>query len=299
MSKSAVLTPPRRVSVGIATTGRAEVLCQTVKNLAHQTVQPTRIIISAISEDDIRGVELENVPVELITNGRGLTQQRNRILDQAAEDEIIVFFDDDFVPCADYLEQVLALFSRHSDVVLMTGAVLADGILGQGIRFEDAVAQVAAAGPPPSEAVTDVYGVYGCNFAVFSPALHKERIRLDENLPLYSWLEDVDFSRALAPYGRIVKAQAARGVHMGVKSGRTSGVRFGYSQMVNPAYLIRKGTMKPSMGIRLATRNLLANIAKSFRPEPYIDRAGRLRGNLRGLAELLLGRAHPSKITDF
>ena len=72
-----------------------------------------------------------------------------------------------------------------------------------------------------------------------------EGVRFDENLPLYGWAEDVDFCRQLATYGRIVENARTTGVHLGSNSGRTSGVCFGYSQIANPLYLWRKGTLPP------------------------------------------------------
>ena len=66
----------------------------------------------------------------------------------------------------------------------------------------------------------------------------------------------------------------------GIKAGRVSGKRFGYSQVVNPVYLIRKGTIPRASRCRLMARNLAANLVRSLRPEPYIDRRGRLRGNV-------------------
>ena len=70
----------------------------------------------------------------------------------------------------------------------------------------------------------------------------RHRLTFDEQLPLYGWLEDVDFSRRVAGYGRVVKVSAARGVHLGVKAARQRGVQLGYSQVANPVYLMRKGT---------------------------------------------------------
>jgi hypothetical protein len=84
-----------------------------------------------------------------------------------------------------------------------------------------------------------------------------------------------------------------RGVHLGLKAGRVSGVRFGYSQVVNPIYLIRKGTVPVSFALPLILRNVAANILRSLRPEPHVDRRGRLRGNLRGFFHLLRGRVEP------
>ena len=70
-------------------------------------------------------------------------------------------------------------------------------------------------------------------------------LRFDENLPLYGWLEDIDFARSIAPYGRVVKSMLLRGVHLGVKRGRTSGVKLGYSQIANPLYMLEKGHFVP------------------------------------------------------
>ncbi|HVH01589.1 MAG TPA: family 2 glycosyl transferase, partial [Amaricoccus sp.] len=86
------------------------------------------------------------------------------------------------------------------------------------------------------------------------------------------------------------------GVHLGVKGGRTSGVRFGYSQIANPIYLTRKGTGTLTWAVCMVARNLLANFARSLWPEPHIDRVGRLKGNVIGLAHALTGRIDPRNI---
>jgi GT2 family glycosyltransferase len=123
-------------------------------------------------------------------------------------------------------------------------------------------------------------------------------LSFDEALPLYGWQEDIDFSRQLATLGRIVDVSTLRGVHLGAKGGRTSGVRFGYSQIANPVYLIRKGTMSLSFAAPLVWRNLLANLYGSFRPEPWIDRRGRLKGNCLALCDLVTGRISPQRILE-
>jgi hypothetical protein len=105
--------------------------------------------------------------------------------------------------------------------------------------------------------------------------------RFDERLRLYGWQEDVDFAASLSSRGRIVKTFAFSGVHQAVKYGRTSGVRLGYSQVVNPLYLVR---------------NVLANHLKTFKPEPRIDRAGRMKGNWIAFRDLMLGRLMPERI---
>ena len=121
-------------------------------------------------------------------------------------------------------------------------------------------------------------------------------LRFDENLPLYSWLEDVDFCRALTPHGVIVRCTALRGVHLGTKRGRTSGLRFGYSQIANPIYLARKGTLAWWRAARQIARNVVANVARAPRPEPWVDRRGRLRGNVLAATDLIARRLDPSRI---
>jgi len=128
--------------------------------------------------------------------------------------------------------------------------------------------------------------------------IRRHGVLFDENLPLYGWQEDIDFSRQLAPFGRIVDANVLRGVHLGTKGGRTSGVRFGYSQIANPVYLIRKGTMSVGFAAALMWRNVVANAGRSFRPEPWIDRRGRLWGNWLALWDLVTRRMSPRRILD-
>ena len=78
---------------------------------------------------------------------------------------------------------------------------------------------------------------------------------------------------------------------------RSPGVPLGYSQMVNPIYLARKGTMKYPTALAQMGRNFLANHAKALRPEPHIDRAGRVRGNWIGIWSILRGRVDPQGVS--
>jgi hypothetical protein len=43
-------------------------------------------------------------------------------------------------------------------------------------------------------------------------------------------------------------------------------------------------------------RNLAANLARSFWPEAWVDRRGRLRGNLLALCHVLTGRIEPEHV---
>ena len=98
--------------------------------------------------------------------------------------------------------------------------------------------------------------------------------------------------------GRIVQASAARGVHLGIKQGRQSGVRLGYSQIANPIYLSIKGTFPWPRALRLMSRNMAANFVRSLRPEPYVDRLGRGRRKPQGSARPVTGRLAPERILE-
>ena len=124
------------------------------------------------------------------------------------------------------------------------------------------------------------------------------QLRFDERLPLYAWSEDIDFTHRIAKYGTIAKLAGARGVHLGVKQGRASGRRLGYSQVANPLYLLRKGSYSAGRAARSVARNIAANCARALWPEPYIDRRGRLLGNALALLDMCRGRMRPERILD-
>src|SRR5690606_24547874 len=111
--------------------------------------------------------------------------------------------------------------------------------------------------------------------------------------------EDEDVSGQLRKLGELVRSARLVGVHLGVKAGRVSGANYGYSQIANPIYLVRKGTYAPPHAATLMARNVASNILRAPFPEPYVDRWSRLRGNLHALRDLLLGRLHPGGATAF
>jgi hypothetical protein len=96
----------------------------------------------------------------------------------------------------------------------------------------------------------------------------------------------------------VVKIDSALGVHLGVKSGRVPGRKLGYSQVINPWYLWRKGSMSTGAAARHVIGNVLSNFVRSFASEPYVDRPGRLRGNIIGFFDLLRGRLTPERAEE-
>jgi GT2 family glycosyltransferase len=285
-----------RLAVGIASVGRPRLLSAVVDELMRQTRSADRIIICVPTADDADGVA-EIPSVEIIVGPRGLTRQRNAILERAADCDVLQFFDDDFIPESGYLAEIERGFTCWPDIVMATGSVVADGIIGPGFEIDEARRLLAKA-VPGTGSIEAVPNGYGCNMAVRLSAVRALQCRFDEHLPLYGWLEDVDFSRQLARTGRIVRLAAAQGVHLGIKQGRQSGVRLGYSQIANPIYLSRKGTCPWRSALRIMSRNIAMNLTRSLMPEPYVDRAGRVVGNFTAIRDLVAGRLDPRRILE-
>jgi GT2 family glycosyltransferase len=284
-----------RIAVIVATLGRGETVSATLRYLlAHQTRQPDQIIISGTTNEDAGDlIELDGVTV--VTGPKGLAAQRNTALMHLhPETDIVVFFDDDFVAGPNWLEAAVRVFVDESDVISLTGHVIADGINGPGLSFEDAVAAVEADVEPVPGNFREPFSPYGCNMAFRAASIGDQRF--DERLVLYGWREDRDFgARVRRKGGRAVKYSGARGVHMGVKRARVAGDRLGYSQISNPVYMLGKGTMTPVQVADHIGRNLTANIVKAFVPEPYVDRRGRLRGNFLAIRDVLCGKVEPER----
>jgi GT2 family glycosyltransferase len=229
----------------------------------------------------------------------GLPRQRNAMLDAASDFDIMLFLDDDFLVDARYVGTVHAVFAAEPDVVVATGMPYADDVKGPGLSVARGRCLIEAAGNPALDTgfIAAPHG-YGCNMAIRLTAARQHGVRFDERLPLYGWSEDIDFSHSLGRHGRIVKLRGARGVHLGVKSGRASGRRLGYSQIANPLYLRHKGSYSWRRAAGSVGRNLAANLARAVWSEPYIDRRGRLLGNMLAFGDLCLGRLRPERVLD-
>ena len=179
--------------------------------------------------------------------------------------------------------------------------MLADGATTAGIGPDEAQAITRQRDSNPSHAGilherVGYGGNMGCNMAFRYSALRS--ITFDERLPLYAWLEDADFRGQVVRHGRMVRSDGLWGVHLGHKQGRVRGVTLGYSQIANAVYLAKKGTVPTAYLANLATKNLLSNTVRSLRPEPFVDRRGRLLGNIIALADLVRGRIAPERVLE-
>jgi GT2 family glycosyltransferase len=296
---------PKRlqITVGIATAGRREQLARTLRQLEGQTRRPDEVIVCPAHDDDFDAAAADGLSYTLRTvrSAKGLTTQRNAILSVLGPADIVVFFDDDFYPAHNYLGLLERIFCEHPDVAVVTSWPNLDGATGPGIPHDRALAALDAL--PNSDAVPytfeQTYGAYGCNMAFRASLFAEHHLRFDERLPLYSWLEDIDLSRRAVQHGRLVGCRALQGVHLAHKHGRPSGTRLGYSQVVNPLYLVQKGSLSRRYALRQIARNLASNLIRSLAPEPWVDRRGRLRGNLLAARDLLTTKPDPMRALHY
>jgi GT2 family glycosyltransferase len=297
-----------RIAIGIPTIGRAAILCETLREIGQQTRQADSVIVCGTKAADVEGAEDACPGLRVLFADPGLPRQRNAVIAAASDADIIVFFDDDFLPDSTYLAAIEQSMAADPRIVVATGLVLADGIGGPGFAPNVGRAILArgishANGNRPvgirPVVSRPVFSGYGCNMALRLAPMREHDVRFDERLPLYGWQEDVDLSRRLAAFGSVMQIEAAYGVHLGVKLGRGSGVRLGYSQVANPLYLRAKRCGYPlRRALSHIASNMAMNSARSIWPEPYVDRRGRLIGNMLALRDLLIGRMMPERILD-
>ncbi|MGE0751050.1 MAG: glycosyltransferase family 2 protein [Variibacter sp.] len=297
-SKTLPLSPTTAVIV--ATRGRPKIVKTLVGRLSEQSRPPEHIFIIGTAPEDVSELDVAAAGMTIHIGRPGSALQRNDGLALAGSRfSHIVFFDDDFVPSRFWIEEMAALFQARPDVAGLTGFVLADGASGAGIELADALVMVERrdcerAAKTALQDDVGFGGNIGCNMAFRYSSIRN--LRFDERLPGYAWLEDADFRGQALRQGRFVRTEALWGVHLGHKLGRARGIPLGYSQIANAVYLAKKGTVPAPYLAQLALKNVLGNIIRSIRPEPFIDRRGRLRGNMLALADLLRGRIAPEHI---
>jgi hypothetical protein len=266
--------------------------------LLKQTVQPASIILS-LGEEGSALPETEALPrVSCIVGARGSSIQRNTAI-PFVRTRYTLFLDDDVELATDYIEQMERLFAADPTIVGASGGVAADGAPAR-VPIDRRVAARAIREYTGSRDCVPFKDVYGCNMFVRSDVLQVERF--DERLPLYGWLEDLDFSLRLKKHGRIVRHRGALVAHLATRSGRTSDLRYGYTKIANPWYLWRKKVLSslPEVIVRYWVKTTLANLLRAFLSNgpPGVDYRKRLIGNLMAYRDLTLFRLDPQNILN-
>jgi GT2 family glycosyltransferase len=286
----------------MASAGRPALLATVVENLEEQCVlgdESKLPFAGIVSVPDAASLP-DGLPGRwtLVTGTRGLAAQRNSALEHIGDADIVFFFDDDAVVRPDYISRALEFFASHPDVVGITGRVLLDGATNGEISETDAAQAITATlGEDPLRSWTQTRVLYGCNFAYRVAA--DPGIEFDARLPLYSWLEDHDFARRLKRSGKLARVDDCVIVHRGSSSGgRQAHRRLGYSQMMNPIYLWRKGSFPLWLTVWEIFRPTAKNAARSIAGDEASWRRVRLRSNLLALGDAVRGRITPERILD-
>ncbi len=304
-----------RAYVVVATKGRPKETAILLERLLRQTRPPERVVVVGAELSDVHGIDdyaqsFRDALTVTLSDRAGLPIQRNVGLEMLAKQGVfepeadgcfVAFFDDDFRPADDWLAAASEAFESASDCVGLTGRVLADGVRVGGVSEADAEDFLAGRKEPQEhwasgDAPRSLTSMYGCNMA-FRDIVFRNK-RFDERLPLYGWQEDRDFTGQAAEFGECLYIPDCQGVHLGVTGGRGSGVRLGYSQVANLAYLCRKGTVPLKIAAKLIFRSLGSNTVRSLREHALVDYRGRLKGNLIACVDLLTGRCKPERVLD-
>ncbi len=282
----------------LASAGRPNLLAEALRSCSAQTDVDFVGVVSVPDEASLPEDRALLADWRLVVGTRGLAAQRNAALDVIEDADVVAFFDDDAVLRQDYLRNAVSFLERHPDVVAITGRVLRDGATTGEVPAAEAADVLATSA---AEALRGTWRrtreLYGCNFVVRAPAARLERF--DDRLPLYSWLEDHDFARRCMRHGQLAEVDDCVVVHRAAASGgRQAHRRLGYSQLMNPIYLFRKGSFPLWLMsweiFRPVAKNVLyalAGGARSWRRE-------RLGGNLIAAADVVRGRFTPERISE-
>lgn len=286
------------VAVVIASAGRPELLSEVLASCAAQRGVTFTGVVSVPDEASLPVDRAVLDAWTVVTGARGLAAQRNAGLDAIGDVDLVAFFDDDAVLRPDYLANAVRFLSYRPDVVGLTGRVLLDGATRGEVSRKaaaDALARSVDAGDTRRWRPTRE--LYGCNFVACATAATE--LRFDARLPLYSWLEDHDFARRLMHRGLLVEVDDCVIVHRGAASGgRQSHLRLGYSQVMNPMYLHRKGSFPGWLAAQQIFRPVAKNLALAAIGPASSWRRERLRGNVDAALDVLRGRITPERIVD-
>jgi hypothetical protein len=281
----------------LASAGRPALLAEAVRSCEAQRDVRYQGVISVPDEQSLPDPSMLSA-WRIVTGARGLTAQRNRALDALENVAVVAFFDDDAVLRPDYLANALRFLHAHPEIVGMTGRVLLDGASSAEINQERAAdALTRSQTELPKGGWRTTRELYGCNFVVRTSAV--PHLRFDERLPLYSWLEDHDFARRLMRTGPLAEVDDCVIVHRGAASGgRQAHARLGYSQVMNPVYLMRKGVFPLWLAAQQILRPVAKNVLLSMTGPTVSWRRERLRGNATAVGDVARGRITPERIIE-
>lgn len=212
-----------RGEVIIATFNRANELSRCLQKIEDGKICPERVII--VDASPVSGFHYNgklNV-LYVHTDRTGSSVQRNigiHLLN--AETEIVTFLDDDFYVDESYFENLYKAFKEDGTLIGAEGALRQDGK-----RIYE----------PQKENIV-LTSLYGCNMSYRVSKL--QGIRFDENLKLYAFKEDWDFSYRMSKKGVMKRLHLCTGVHEQSQNKPVNDRKMGYMVIANDCYLKRK-----------------------------------------------------------
>jgi glycosyltransferase involved in cell wall biosynthesis len=291
-----------KTTVVICSANRAEVLSETVDSVIHgQSVPPCEIIVSVFNQTHVTEATRADPAVRVVLSSKQGTCAQRNVAAKLVCTPYTLFLDDDVELAPNFIESMERLLDGVDDAVAATGVLVVDGAGGDTGLDRESARAYAVNYVPEREVYDPGEGQQMSGRGnLFIRTKMFDNVLFDENLPLYGWLEDLDFATNCLRFGRIIMNTGTCFAHLRTPSGRTSGLRFGYSQIVNPFYLWRKSG-KPELSNVIVQHWMIRIGYNCFytvigRPSDRNDRTGRFRGNLIALGHLLSGKVDPSYI---
>src|ERR1700690_4199600 len=171
-ARNARVAAPVRAAVILATKGRPQAVAELLALLEKQSCAPAVIVISATEPSDVGVAPATELNVEYLFGPAGLTAQRNRGLERVrTRADIAIFFDDDFAPAGNWIEQCVQLFST-ANIVGANGTVIRDGARAKPLSWQQAQDILALPRPDGSRTLSERADLYGCNMAFRMSAIN-------------------------------------------------------------------------------------------------------------------------------
>ncbi len=292
------------LAIVIATKARPKILAETLDSIQRQTRPAARIYVSVTSPEDVPPGDLAPQGVTVLIGSIGGSAQRNTAIRQAPSDiKYFAFFDDDMEIHPSYLRNAVAFLEQNSDVVAISGNMLADGNISREAARELVKQDNTWAGSATLRDRGPHHILYACNAVIRAEPLRQTLF--DENLPLYSYGEDYVLSFQLKAYGRVGRLSNAVGVHLQTQASRVSGKRYGYAMVANNWYFIKKGVCHlaaPWSYVRfvlvVVLKRLFINLRDAVSGKLQRDPWGQIQGNLLAVFDVISGRSSPQRILE-
>jgi GT2 family glycosyltransferase len=279
----------------IASKGRPDVLRDTLESIWAQSRAPDQVVIVVERPDDLLDGLETGKAVRVVIGDGGVTRTLNLgVAACGADIGTVSLFDDDIELAPDYLERALELFAGRPDVLMFDGQPVHAGPCDRA----EARRSVAGAGLAGGRFCSGV-PVWGCNMNVRRAVFGVEQF--DEAIVLYGWLREYDFGDRVARLGLTGRHEGCVFAHLAARGGRISDLQYGYTQLMNPVYYRKKGTVVQSWADLVFghfAKVIGANLLKWVTGDRSCNRLLRLRGNLLAAGAALRGVSDPRSVLE-